>query len=62
MKVVLYASTMDNLIYVMLCARLNICFVERVLSRYQYNPGSKHWTNVKHILKYFKRTKDYMLV
>ncbi|KAA0040928.1 gag/pol protein [Cucumis melo var. makuwa] len=33
-----------------------------IVSRYQSNPGRDHWTAVKNILKYLKRTKDYMLV
>ena len=30
--------------------------------RYQSNPGVDHWTAVKNILKYLKRTKDMFLV
>ncbi|KAA0051182.1 gag/pol protein [Cucumis melo var. makuwa] len=33
-----------------------------IVSRYQSNPGHDHWTAVKNILKYLRRTKDYMLV
>jgi len=33
-----------------------------MVSRYQSNPGREHWTAVKHIIKYLKRTRDYMLV
>ncbi|KAK9185512.1 hypothetical protein WN943_025868 [Citrus x changshan-huyou] len=32
-----------------------------MVSRYQSNPGPEHWTAVKHIMKYLKRTKNYML-
>ncbi|KAL4387609.1 hypothetical protein GQ457_09G018700 [Hibiscus cannabinus] len=31
-------------------------------SRYQANPGEGHWTTVKNILKYLRRTKDVFLV
>ena len=48
--------------YAMLCIRSNICYVVGMVSRYQSNPGLAHWTIVKHILKYLRRTKDYMLV
>ena len=47
MKVVPYALLMGNLMYVMLCVRLNICFVARVVSRYQSNPRLEHWVDVK---------------
>ncbi|XP_052885277.1 secreted RxLR effector protein 161-like [Gossypium arboreum] len=33
-----------------------------MVSQHQANPGLKHWQAVKHILKYLKRPKDYMLV
>ncbi|KAA0062900.1 gag/pol protein [Cucumis melo var. makuwa] len=33
-----------------------------IVSRYQSNPGRDHWTVVKNILKYLRRTKHYMLV
>ena len=33
-----------------------------VTSRYQSNPSEEHWTSVKCILKYLRRTKDIFLV
>ena len=48
--------------YSMLCTRLDIFYVVGVVSRYQYDPGEEHWVVVKHILKYLRRTRDYMLV
>ena len=55
-----YASVVGSLMYVMLCTRLDIYFAVGMVSRYQSNPGPEHWTAVKHILKYLRRTKDYM--
>ena len=57
-----YAKVIENLMYVILCTRPNICYVVGIVSRYQSNPGPAHWTSIKHILKYLIRTKDYMLV
>ena len=57
-----YASVVDSLMYAMLCTRPYICYAVGVVSRYQADPGVEHWTTVKHILKYLKRTMDYMLV
>ena len=48
--------------YAMLCTRPDICFVVGMVSRYQSEPGEEHWIAVKHILKYLRRTRDYMLV
>ena len=33
-----------------------------IVSRYQSNPGLDHWITVKHILKYLRRTRNYILV
>ena len=62
MRQVPYASTIGSLMYVMLCTRPDICYSVGMISRYQSNPGLKHWQAVKHILKYLRRTRDYMLV
>ena len=33
-----------------------------LVGRYKSNPGMEHWTAVKNILKYLKRTTDMFLV
>lgn len=62
MKQIPYAFAMGSLMYAMLCTRPKICYSVGMVSRYQSNPGLKHWHAVKHILKYLRRTRDYMLV
>ena len=62
MKVIPYASAVGSLMYAMLCTRLDICLAVGMVSRYHSNPGQEHWIAVKHIIKYLKRTRDYMLV
>jgi hypothetical protein len=62
MRTVPYASTMGSLIYAILCTRPNISFVVVMVSRYYSNPRPLHWVIVKHILKYLRRTRNYMLV
>ena len=62
MKKVPYASAVGSLMYAMLCTRPDICFAVGMVARYQSNPGQGHWTAVKNILKYLKRTKEYVLV
>src|SRR5215813_9394474 len=57
-----YASTVGSLMYAILCTRSDICFAVGVVSRFQSNPGLDHWVAVKHILKYLRRTRNYMLV
>ena len=60
MKVVPYASVIESLMYTMICTRPNIFYALDMVSKYQFNPGSGHWTVVKHIFKYLRRIRDYM--
>ena len=57
-----YASVIGSLMYAMLCIRPDIAHAMSVTSRYQSNPGEEHWTSMKCILKYLRRTKDMFLV
>ena len=71
MKVIPYASAIGSIMYVMLCTRPDVCLAISfrpdvclaisLAGRYQSNPGVDHWTTVKNILKYLKRTKDMFL-
>ena len=62
MKAIPYASAIGSIMYAMLCTRLDVCLAISPAGRYQSNPGVNHWTSVKNILKYLKRTKDMFLV
>ena len=57
-----YTSTVGSLMYAMLCTRPDICFVVGLVSKYQSDPGEEYWIAVKHIYKYLRRIRDYMLV
>ena len=48
--------------YAMICTHPDVSYALSVTSRYQAAPGEGHWTTVKNILKYLKRTKDVFLV
>ena len=48
--------------YVMLCTRPDIYYSIGMVNRYQSNPEPKHWQGIKHILKYLRRTRNYILV
>ncbi|KAK4835556.1 hypothetical protein QYF36_011335 [Acer negundo] len=56
------SKKVGSLMYAMLSTRPDICFVVGIVSRFQSKPGPDHWTAVKHIFKYLKRTRDNMLV
>ena len=62
MRRIPYALAVGSLMYSMLCTRLDICYAIGIVSRYQSNPGMGHWIAGNHILKYLRRTRDYMLV
>ena len=62
MSKISYAFTIRSLMYVMLYMQSNIANAVSVTSRYQSNSGEEHWTSVKYILKYLRRTKDMFLV
>ncbi|KAK8661550.1 hypothetical protein V6N13_091149 [Hibiscus sabdariffa] len=42
--------------------RNDLSYALSMTSRYQANPGEGHWTTVKNILKYLRRTKDVFLI
>ena len=46
----------------MLYTRLNIYFAMGMVSKYKFNLRSLNIVRVKHILKYLRRMKDYMIV
>lgn len=61
MSHVLYASAVSNLMYAMVCTRLDIAHAVGVLSRYMSKPGKEHWKKVKRVLRYLHGTTNYGL-
>ncbi|KAK8557572.1 hypothetical protein V6N12_009801 [Hibiscus sabdariffa] len=57
-----YASAIGSIMYAMICTRPDLSYALSMTSRYQANLGEGHWTAVKNILKYLRRTKDVFLV
>ena len=47
--------------YAMLCTRPDDSLAISMAGRFQSNPGVDHWTVVKNILNYLKRTKEMFL-
>jgi len=62
MSTIPYASAIGSIMYAMLCTRPDVSFALSVTSRYQSDFGEPHWTIVKSILKYLRRTKDMFLI
>ena len=57
-----YASAIGSIMYAMLCTRPDVSYALSITSRYQSDTGESHWTAVKNILKYLRRSKDMFLV
>ncbi|KAL0458573.1 UNVERIFIED_CONTAM: hypothetical protein Slati_0484500 [Sesamum latifolium] len=57
-----YASAVGSIQYVVQCTRPNVAYALSVTNRYQACAGEAHWSAVKTILKYLKRTKDMFLI
>ena len=62
MDMIPYALAIGSIIYVMLCTKPVIAYALSLTNRYQADPGLEHWKAVKCILKYLRRTKDFLLV
>nr|GEW91039.1 hypothetical protein [Tanacetum cinerariifolium] len=58
MSRVLYSSAVGNLMYAMVCTRLDLAYAVSVVSRYMHNPSEMHWEAVKCILRYLKGTNN----
>jgi hypothetical protein len=62
MRVIPYALAIGSIIYAMICTCPDVSYALSVMSRYQSNYGDTHWTIVKNVLKYLRRTKEAFLV
>ena len=61
MSKVPYASAIGSIMYAMISTRPDVFYALSVTSRYQSDSGESHWTAVKNILKYLRRTKNVFL-
>ncbi|KAL0345613.1 UNVERIFIED_CONTAM: Retrovirus-related Pol polyprotein from transposon RE2 [Sesamum radiatum] len=55
-------KVLKSIQYAALCTRPDVAYALSVTSRYQACARMAHWTAVKTILKYLRRTKDMLLV
>jgi ATP-binding cassette subfamily B (MDR/TAP) protein 1 len=62
MSSIAYASAIGSIMYAMLSTRPDVALALSLTSHYQSNPGMNHWTAVKNILKFLRRTNDMVLV
>ncbi|KAL0394342.1 UNVERIFIED_CONTAM: hypothetical protein Slati_4400400 [Sesamum latifolium] len=57
-----YASAVGSIQYVVQCTRPDVAYALSVTSKYQACAEEAHWSAVKIILKYLKKTKDMFLI
>jgi hypothetical protein len=62
MSAIPYASAIGSIMYDMICTCPDVSYALSAMSRYQSNYGDAHWTIVKNILKYLRRTKEAFVV
>jgi hypothetical protein len=62
MQDVPYASVVGALNYLAIATRPDIAYVVGCLARFNANPGPKHWTAAKHLLRYLKGTSNLKLM
>jgi hypothetical protein len=62
MRVIPYASAFGFIMFAMLCTHLDVSYALCATSKYQLNYGEAHWTIVRNILKYLRRTEEAFLV
>lgn len=58
MDTVPYRGAVGSLLYAAVATRPDIAAAVGAVSRYMTNPGPKHWTAVKRIIRYLQGTKD----
>jgi hypothetical protein len=56
-----YLSAIGVLMYLANSTRPDIAFAVNLLARYNAAPTKRHWTRVKHILRYLNGTRDFGL-
>ena len=61
MQKIPYASCVGSLMYAQVCTRPDIAYIVGMLGRYLSNPGMGHWKAAKRVMRYLRRTRNYML-
>jgi tRNA C32,U32 (ribose-2'-O)-methylase TrmJ len=62
MTVTPYTSAIGSIIYTMLCMLPDVSYALSAMRRYQSNYGEAHWTILKNIVSYLRRTKEVFIV
>lgn len=57
-----YASVIGCLMYSMICTRPDLAYATSLISRFMSNPGKEHWSVVKRVFKYVRRTSSFGLL
>jgi hypothetical protein len=57
----MYAKAIGSLMYAAIGTRPDIAFAVHLLARFTKSPKPKHWTAVKRVFRYLKKTREYSL-
>lgn len=58
---ILYASTIETLMYGQVCTHPNIAYIVRVLGRYLSALEIDHWKATNKVMRYLYRTRDFVI-
>jgi hypothetical protein len=61
MRNIPYINAVGALAYLATATRPDLAYTVSVLARFSSNPGPAHWTAVKRVFRYLKRTLDYKI-
>lgn len=56
-----YKSILGSLMYLAIWTRPDIAYAVTSLAQFSTNPGPEHWEQLKHLLRYVRKTRDYGL-
>lgn len=56
-----YKSILGSLMYLAIWTRPDIAYTVTSLAQFSTNPGPEHWEQLKHLLRYVRKTWDYGL-
>ena len=56
-----YANLIGSLMYLAITTQPNIAYLVNKLTQYTLAPKAKHWTAIKRVFRYLKKTRQYKL-
>ena len=62
MRKIPYSNAVGCPMYSMVCTKPNLTYAASLISRFMSDPGKEHWTAIKWVFRYVRRTSGFGLV